>query len=155
VADLIDEALTNAERANNELRDLVHGILPASLIRGGLRTGLESLVADLTLPVDVQVNAPRLPTRTETTAYFVGAEALTNVVKHAHARRASAQVDLDGDTLAVEIRDDGVGGADPARGTGLTGLFDRVDAAEGALTITSPPGRGTMLRANLPVDVER
>ena len=149
--DLVDEALANAERANNELRDIVHGILPASLTRGGLRAGLESLVADLAFPVDVRVSAPRLPTATETTAYFVVAEALTNVVKHSQARRAHVQVDLDGDTLVVEVRDDGVGGADPTRGTGLIGLLDRVDAAEGNLAITSPAGLGATLRATLPI----
>ena len=94
--DLVDEALANAERANAELRDLVHGILPGSLTRGGLRAGIESLVADIAVPVDVGVTAPRLPAATETTAYFVVAEALTNVVKHAGARRARVQVDLDG-----------------------------------------------------------
>jgi signal transduction histidine kinase len=148
--DLVDEALANAERANDELRDIVHGILPASLTRGGLRTGLESLVADLAFPVDVRVTAQRLPAATETTAFFVVAEALTNTVKHVDARRARVQVDLDGDALVVEIHDDGVGGADPALGTGLIGLLDRVDAAEGVLTITSRDGLGTTVRATLP-----
>jgi signal transduction histidine kinase len=150
VDDLVDEALANAERANDELRDIVHGILPASLTRGGLRPGLESLVADLAFPVEIRVDAPRLPAATETTAYFVVAEALTNTVKHARARRARVQVDLDGDALVVEVRDDGVGGADPSRGTGLVGLLDRVHAADGVLGITSPDGLGTTLRATLP-----
>ena len=149
-ADLVDEALANAERANAELRDLVHGILPGSLTRGGLRAGIESLVADIAVPVDVAVSAPRLPAATETTAYFVVAEALTNMVKHAGARRARVQVDLDGDDLLIEVRDDGVGGADPTLGTGLVGLLDRIDAAEGSLAITSPAGSGTTLRATLP-----
>ena len=149
--DLVEEALVNAERANSELRDLVHGILPASLNRGGLRAGLESLVADLAFPVDVRVTAPGLPTPTETTAYFIVAEALTNIVKHARARRARVRVDLDGDALVVEVRDDGVGGADSTRGTGLVGLLDRVDAARGTLAITSPTSLGTTVRATLPV----
>ena len=149
-ADLVDEALANAERANAELRDLVHGILPGSLTRGGLRAGIESLVADIAVPVDVGVAAPRLPAATETTAYFVVAEALTNVVKHAGARRAHVQVDLEGDDLLIEVRDDGVGGADPTLGTGLVGLLDRVDAAEGSLAITSSAGIGTTVRATLP-----
>ena len=149
-ADLVDEALANAERANAELRDLVHGILPGSLTRGGLRAGIESLVADIAVPVDVGVAAPRLPAATETTAYFVVAEALTNVVKHAGARRAHVQVDLEGDDLLIEVHDDGVGGADPTLGTGLVGLLDRVDAAEGSLAITSPVGIGTTVRATLP-----
>jgi len=150
-ARLVDEALTNVERASSELRDIVHGILPRSLTYGGLRLGLESLVADLALPVDMQVTTPRLPAGVETTAYFVVAEALTNAVKHSQAGEVSLSVDLDGDNLVIEIRDDGVGGAEPTRGTGLTGLLDRVDAAGGALTIASPTGEGTAIRAELPV----
>lgn len=149
-AGLVQEALTHVERANSELRDIVHGILPASLTHGGLRIGLESLVADLALPVDLHITTPRLPAATETTAYFVVAEALTNAVKHSRAREVRLTVDVDGDTLVVEVRDDGVGGADPDRGTGLTGLFDRVDAAGGDLTITSPTGGGTAVRAGIP-----
>ncbi len=150
-AGLIGEALTNVERASSELRDLVRGILPTSLTHGGLRVGLESLIDDLALPVDVHITAPRLPTSTETTAYFVVAEALTNAVKHSQAREVSLHVELEGDTLVVQIRDDGVGGADPARGSGLTGLVDRVDAAGGVLSIRSPAGEGTTVRATLPV----
>ncbi len=149
--ELIDEALHNAERASTELRDVVRGILPAALTRGGLRTGLESLAADLALPVDVRVTAPRLPAHTETTAYFIVAEALTNVVKHAQATHAIVDVTLEADVLAIDVRDDGVGGANPAQGTGLTGLLDRVDAAEGSLTVTSPAGHGTTLHAALPL----
>jgi signal transduction histidine kinase len=150
-AGLVEEALTHVERASSELRDVVRGILPTSLTHGGLRVGLESLVADLALPVDTHITTPRLPAALETTAYFVVAEALTNAVKHSRAREVRLDVDLDGNTLVVEVRDDGVGGADPARGTGLTGLVDRVDAAGGVLVITSPTGEGTTLRAALPV----
>ena len=150
----VEEALTNVERASSELRDIVHGILPRSLTHGGLRIGLESLVGGVTLPVDVRVTTPpRLPTAVETTAYFIVAESLTNAVKHSRARKASVSVDLDGDTLVIEIRDDGVGGADATRGTGLTGLLDRVDAADGSLTIISAPGEGTAVHAELPVDI--
>jgi signal transduction histidine kinase len=148
---LVDEALVNAERASNELRDVVRGILPAALTRGGLRTGLESLLTDLVLPVDLTVTAPRCSAHTELTAYFVIAEALTNVVKHAQASRAEVLVTLEANTLALEVRDDGIGGADPVRGTGLLGLVDRVDAVEGTLTLTSPPGGGTALRVHLPL----
>ena len=150
-AGLVQEALANVERASRELRDIVHGILPTSLTNGGLRIGLESLVADLALPVEMSVTAPRLPTAIETTAYFVVVEVLTNAVKHSRARKVRLNVDLDGDRLVVEVGDDGVGGADPARGTGLTGLLDRVDAADGTLTIVSPIGDGTIVRAELPV----
>ena len=150
-AELVEEALTHVERASSELRDIVRGILPTSLTHGGLRIGLESLVGDLALPVDVHITTPRLPAALETTAYFIVAEALTNVVKHSQAREVVLNVNLDGDTLVVEVRDDGVGGANSARGTGLTGLVDRVDAARGALTISSPPGGGTAVHAELPV----
>jgi signal transduction histidine kinase len=155
VPDLVAESLATAERANAELGDIVRGILPASLSRGGLRTGLESLIADLKLPVNLHVAVPRLPVETETTAYFVVGEALTNVVKHARANHANVTVAVRGATLAIEVRDDGVGGADPQQGTGLMGLFDRVGATRGTLTIVSPPGEGTTLRANLPIDTAR
>lgn len=148
---LVDEALVNAERASRELRDVVRGILPAALTRGGLRSGLESLLADLVLPVDLRVTAPRCAAVTELTAYFVVAEALTNVVKHARATRAAVSVTVDGDTLVVEVRDDGIGGADAGRGTGLLGLVDRVDAVGGTLTLTSPPTGGTVLLVHLPL----
>ncbi len=149
--ELINEALYHAERANTELHDLVHGILPASLSQGGLRTGLASLIDDMTIPVHLDLDVSRLPAETETTAYFVIAEALTNVVKHAGATQARVRIHLDGDVLSVEVGDDGRGGADPANGSGLIGLSDRVEAADGTLIITSATGRGTTLRAALPL----
>ena len=148
---LLQEGLSHAERANSELRDIVRGILPASLTHGGLRSGLESLVADLALPVDLTVATPRLPAHIETTAYFVVAEAMTNVVKHAHAHRATVHVRVDDQTLVLDIRDDGVGGADPTAGSGITGLFDRVEASDGTLTVTSSRGAGTAIHAAIPV----
>ena len=149
--ELIEEALTNAERANAELRDVVRGILPAALTRGGLRAGLESLVADLAVPVDLRVTAPRLSTRLETTVYFIVAEALTNIVKHAGATRVSVKVEIEAQTLSIHVRDDGSGAADPARGTGLTGMLDRIEASDGTLEISSPAGIGTTLHATLPL----
>ena len=149
--DLLDEALRHAERAATDLRDVVHGILPAALNHGGLGPGLESLVDDLALPVELQVSVPRLPVTTETTAYFVVAEALANVVKHASATHATVVARLEGQALVVDVRDDGRGGADPARGTGLTGLLDRVEAGDGVLTVSSPPGAGTVVHIELPV----
>jgi len=151
-ADLIDEALAQAERASRELDGVVRAILPTILVHGGLRPGVESLIAGLSLQAEVRVGAPRLPAATETAAYLVVAEALTNVAAHACADRVRVSVDLEGRFLTVEVSDDGVGGADPTRGRGLTGLVDRVEAAGGALTITSRPGAGTVLRAVLPVD---
>jgi signal transduction histidine kinase len=148
--ELIGEALYHAQRATRELRELVHGILPASLNRDGLRAGIESLIADFPTPVSLDLVGPRLSAETETTAFFIVAEALTNVVKHANATRADVRIKVDGTVLTIEISDDGSGGADPIRGTGLTGLGDRVGAAGGTLEITSPPGAGTTLRAELP-----
>lgn len=149
-AALVTEALTNAELANRELRDVVRGILPVSLTSGGLGPGLGSLVADLPLPVDLHVSVPRLGPQLETTAYFIVTEALTNAVKHAHATRARVVLALESDELTIEVADDGVGGADPALGTGLTGLLDRVEAGEGTFDLTSPLGSGTTLRVTLP-----
>ncbi len=150
-AEFIDEALSNAERANRELRDVVRGILPAALTRGGLRAGIESLAEDLALPVEVRVTTSRLPAPIETTAYFIVAEALTNVVKHARASHVAIDIALDRGSLVIDVRDDGAGGADPAQGTGLTGLLDRVEASDGTLTITSVAGMGTTLHATLPL----
>ena len=150
-ANLIDESLLHAQRASSELRDLVRGILPASLTRGGLRAGVESLCADLPIEIELDVCARRLPAPAEITAYFVIAEALANVVKHAGATSAEVKAVAEDDVLIVQVRDDGVGGADPAAGSGLTGLFDRVEASDGTLVVVSPAGAGTTLRATLPV----
>jgi signal transduction histidine kinase len=154
-ADLISEALGYAARATSELRDLVHGILPVSLSRGGLRAGLESLIFDLPMPVQLDFDAPRCPSETEVTAYFVIAESLTNVVKHARANRIEVGVRIEGDRLIVTVVDDGIGGADPDRGSGMIGLSDRLQALGGELSFQSPPGEGTSLRATLPIAVEQ
>lgn len=153
VAEWLDESLTQAEQTISDLRDLVRGILPASLASGGLAVGVASLVEGLPLPVSVDVDPARLPERVETTAYFVVAEALTNVVKHARASRVFvvARQDRASGCLVVEVRDDGRGGADAGAGTGLMGLRDRVDALEGTLEVASPPGGGTTVRVTLPL----
>jgi signal transduction histidine kinase len=152
VARLVAESLAQAGVANVQLRELANGILPAALTRGGLRTGIESLLHDTPLPVDVEVALERLPQAVETTAYFVIAEALTNVIKHASASRARVRALATGDRLEVEVSDDGRGGADPANGSGLTGLIDRVDAAGGSMSVSSPAGGGTRLTVTLPID---
>ncbi|MEU8820135.1 GAF domain-containing protein [Actinoplanes sp. NPDC048796] len=157
-AGLMREALDNAERATVELRDIVHGILPVALARGGLRAGIDSLVAASAIPVELDLSARlpgRLPNDVEVTAYFVVAEALTNVVKHAHATRARVVVAGEGDRLVVEVSDDGAGVADPRGGSGLTGLFDRVDALDGTMALTSGNGRGTVVRVVLPLSGAR
>ena len=146
---LLAEALDHAEHGNTELRELAHGILPAVLTRGGLADGVGALVSRLDLPVHVDVTRRRVAPEIEASAYFVVAEALTNVVKHARATRADVAASVGDDMLRVEVRDDGIGGADP-EGHGLLGLADRVAALGGRLRIDSPPGAGTVLSAELP-----
>jgi len=151
--ELISEALDYAGRATSQLRDVVHGILPVSLSRGGLRAGLESLIADLAVPVRLEFDAPRCPPEIEVTAYFVIAESLTNIVKHARASLVDVGVHSEAEDLVITIADDGIGGADPSRGSGMVGLSDRLQALGGELAIDSPLGRGTSLRATLPIHV--
>jgi signal transduction histidine kinase len=148
----MSEALDHAERANLELRELVYGILPGALTSGGLRAGVEELASRSTLPVTFDVPTARLPTTIEATAYFVVSEALTNAVKHSQAHSAEVAAHLDNSTLLMEVRDDGVGGADPSRGSGLTGLRDRVEALGGTIEILSPAGNGTSVTARLPAE---
>jgi signal transduction histidine kinase len=147
---LVGEALEQAAQGNTELRELAHGILPAVLTRGGLQAGVDSLVARLDLPVHVGVAAERFPAEIEASAYFIVAEALTNAVKHAHAGRADVRASVEDGMLHVEVRDDGIGGADPG-GHGLVGMGDRVTALGGRLTIESPAGGGTLVAATLPL----
>jgi GAF domain-containing protein len=147
---LIAEALAHAQQGNTELRELAHGILPAVLIQGGLRGGVRSIVSRLDLPVEIDVPGERFPAEVEASAYFVVAEALTNVVKHARAERAEVRASTEDGMLRVEVRDDGVGAADPS-GHGLVGLADRVTAIGGQLVVESPEGGGTLLAAKLPV----
>jgi signal transduction histidine kinase len=144
------EALEQAEQANAELRQLAHGILPAALSRGGLSAAVESLVSRLRVPVEVAVSVERLPREIEASAYFVVAEALTNVAKHSGAQRARVSAWLEDGVLRVDVHDDGVGGA-RADGSGLVGLGDRVSTLGGHLRIDSPPGGGTRIAATLPV----
>jgi signal transduction histidine kinase/HAMP domain-containing protein len=147
---LVAEALDQAEQANAELRELAHGILPPVLARGGLRAGIDALVSRVRVPVDVAVADQRLPAEIEASAYFVVAEALTNVVKHSRARSAEVKAWVERSVLHLDVRDDGVGGARPD-GTGLLGLNDRVAALGGRLRVESPPGRGTRIAATLPL----
>jgi signal transduction histidine kinase len=148
---LVAEALQHAEQANSELRELAHGILPAALTVGGLQAGVEALVSRVSLAVSVEVSVDRLPAGVEATAYFVVSEALTNVVKHAHADGAGVTARVEDGELRVEVRDDGIGGARSDHSTGLGGLQDRVSALGGRLVLESPPGGGTRVRALLPL----
>ncbi len=147
---LVDAALEQAERATAELRELAHGILPAVLLRGGLRAGVEALASRMPLPVAVAVPAARVPGSVEATAYFLVAEALTNVAKHARADHAWVTIGMHEDRLAVEVRDDGVGGA-VRGGLGLLGMEDRLASLDGRLTVTSPVGDGTVIEAEIPL----
>jgi signal transduction histidine kinase len=147
---LVADALAHAVQANAELRELAHGILPGVLTRGGLAAGVDSLVARLRIPVTVDVSVGRLPAATEASAYFVVAEALTNVTKHSCASSASVKALVEDGSLRVEVADDGVGGAD-AHGRGLLGLADRVAAFEGQFDVVSPRGEGTRLTATFPL----
>jgi len=146
----LSEALEQEERAMVELRELAHGILPDVLTRGGLNAAVDSLASRTTVPVENGVSVDRLPSALEATAYFVVAEALTNVAKHAHARRAQVTVLVADDTLQVRVRDDGVGGA-RADGSGFQGLADRLAVLEGSLQVESPANGGTLVEATIPV----
>ena len=149
-AALVSEALEHAQQGNAELRELAHGILPAVLTQGGLRSGVDTIVSRLHLPVEVNVPAERFPPEIEASAYFVVAEALTNVVKHSHAGRAEVTAFEEDGMLHVQIRDDGIGGANPD-GHGLVGLRDRLTALGGRLKVETPLSGGTLLYAVLPV----
>jgi signal transduction histidine kinase len=140
-----------------ELRDLARGLHPAVLSDRGLEDALASLAHRTTVPVDIRValSSERLPISVEAAAYFTVCEALTNVAKYAQASRAWVEVKRRNSHLDVEVGDDGVGGADFHSGSGLQGLRDRVAAVGGVLQMASRPGAGTVLRAQLPVDVHQ
>ena len=139
-------------QASAELRELARGIHPAVLTERGLAPAVETLAARAPIPVEV-VGLPseRLPAVAEATAYFTVSEALTNVAKYANASHATVRLTNDADELVVEIQDDGVGGAQASAGSGLSGLADRVGACDGSLSVTSPAGEGTLVRAVLPL----
>jgi signal transduction histidine kinase len=135
--------------ALEELRGLARGIHPAILTEEGLAPALAALARRAPVPVVVTACGERLPVPVEATAYFVAAEALANVVKHARASQATIDVSREDGRLAIDVTDDGVGGAD-AVGAGLRGLRDRVEALDGCLVIDSPLGRGTRVSAAIP-----
>jgi signal transduction histidine kinase len=147
---VLAEALDDAAHANEELRELAHGILPAALSHGGLRAGVRALASRMPLPVENRVSAGRLPPAIEAAAYFVVAEALTNIAKHACAQHATVSARVEHRTLRVRVRDDGIGGA-RTDGTGLVGLADRMAAVDGQLRIESPAGGGTLVAADFPL----
>jgi signal transduction histidine kinase len=151
LVELLDRASDELQTGLSELRELARGIHPAVLTERGLEPALRTLVSRAPVPVTVEAADGRLPGPVESAAYFVVSEALQNVAKYAHATQASVTVERTNGHVTVDVTDDGVGGADTANGSGLRGLADRVAALDGTLSLESPPGRGTRLRAKIPV----
>ncbi|MEU6075415.1 sensor domain-containing protein [Micromonospora sp. NPDC047074] len=152
VRELVEKAHDEAHRALRELRDLVHGIYPATLREQGLEAVLAEIVDVHPLPVDLRVDLPRRPSPgVEHTVYFAICEALSNVSKHSGAASATVCLATDDGTLVATVADDGVGGADP-RGTGLAGIADRIEAYGGTVTLSSPRGGPTVLRMEVPCE---
>lgn len=148
--DIIDVALVQARETVEELRSLSRGIAPPILVDRGLVAALHELVSRSTVPVTVEIGElGDLPPHVETAAYFVASEALTNVAKHSHADRAGLEVQRSRGRLVVSVFDDGVGGAALAKGHGLAGLDQRIRAADGVMTLSSPPGGPTTVRAEV------
>ena len=150
---LLDRSREELDQALRELRDLARGIHPAALADRGLDAGVGELAARAPLPVEVVSNLldRRLPEQVELAAYFVVSEALANIAKYARASAAEVCVERRDGALHVAIEDDGVGGADADRGSGLSGLSDRVAALDGSLQVDSEPGEGTRVLARLPL----
>ncbi|HEY7737230.1 MAG TPA: sensor histidine kinase [Candidatus Limnocylindrales bacterium] len=147
----LEAAARETTEAIRELRELARGIHPAILEDEGLAAAVHALARRAAIPIDVQVSLDgRLPPLVESTAYFTIAEALTNIQRHASASRATVRLTHAAGRLEVEVEDDGAGGADPARGTGLRGLVDRVAAIGGRLDIASEPAKGTRIRTSIP-----
>jgi signal transduction histidine kinase len=151
VEPVLREAREALALALDELRELTQGIRPAILVERGLAAALDDLSRRAGLPVKLSVDVGgRLPEQVESAAYFVASEALTNAAKHSHASEVRLAAYEHEAILVLEVTDDGIGGAVPAGGSGLRGLADRVEALGGRLTVSSPPGRGTTLRVELP-----
>jgi PAS domain S-box-containing protein len=149
---LLDAAADELAAGLDELRELARGIHPAVLTERGLAAALEGVVRRAPVPVELgSVPAGRLPESVEVAAYYLVSEALVNVAKYAHASAATVAVSRSGDRAVVEVSDDGVGGADLTRGSGLRGLADRIGALGGTLEVDSPRGAGTIVRATIPL----
>jgi signal transduction histidine kinase len=152
----ISRMVTSVTGVSEDLRELSRGIHPAILCRGGLGPALNTLARRSTLPVEVHlgVDGRRLPDAVEVAAYYVVAEALTNTAKHAQATEVNVSAQADDANLRISIRDDGVGGADLTKGSGLIGLNDRVEALGGSVQISSVAGIGTTLVVTIPFEIE-
>jgi len=151
VAASLEGAANELDLALEELRELARGLHPAALTEQGLGPALANLAKRLPIEVDLSAPDERLPENIEATAYYIVSEALTNVVKHAQATKAKVDMTLAGEVLKFEITDDGRGGADPFAGSGILGLRDRAEAVGGTLFVISPPGKGTVVTAQLPL----
>jgi signal transduction histidine kinase len=149
--ELLAGAQSELAQALEDLRELARGIHPAVLTDRGLRPALETLVGRAPFAVELTVPDERLSADVEAAAYYVVAESLTNVAKYASASSVEVAVAQEDDRVVVTVTDDGVGGADPFRGTGLRGLADRVAVLDGSLGVESPPGEGTSIRAEIPL----
>jgi signal transduction histidine kinase len=148
---VIAEAHEDAKAALAELRNLIRGLHPAVLEDRGLDAALSGVTARMAIPVRLTVDLPRRPSPViEAVAYFVVSESLTNITKHAQASQAEVVVHRAGDRLHIIVSDDGAGGADPARGTGLAGLAKRAASVDGTFEIASPPGGPTLITVDLP-----
>ena len=152
---LLAGAREELAQALEELRELARGIHPAVLTDRGLGPALEALVLRAPLPVELETPGERLQEAFEAAAYYVVAESLTNVAKYGNASSARVSVATSNGTLTVMVADDGIGGADPDRGSGLRGLADRVEALEGRLIVESPAGVGTKILAKIPLQPQR
>ncbi len=151
---LLDDATAELETAVREVRDLARGMHPPILGEAGLGAAVEALAERSPVAVHLEATADRFAPHLEAAAYFVTSEALTNIARHAHATEATVRITRDSDCLVVRIADDGRGGADPSKGSGLRGLVDRVAAFGGRLTVTSPSGGGTVVTAEFPAGGE-
>ena len=150
---MLEESRTELAQALEELRELARGIHPAILTDRGLDAALDALAARSAVPVELDVCEACLSPSVEAAAYYVVSEALANVTKYADASLVRVTVGATNGSAEVEVVDDGIGGADPVRGSGLRGLADRVAALEGTLEVDSPPGRGTVVRARIPIEI--
>jgi signal transduction histidine kinase len=151
--DVLEQAANEVTAALNEVRDIARGIHPEVLSQGGLAPALQALARRSAVPVKLAASTSgRLPEHIEVTAYYVVSELLNNTAKHAHASVVRVTVEQRDKTMHLSVRDDGVGDADPARGSGLVGLRDRVEATGGTVVIQSPAGAGTTVLVSLPLD---
>ena len=152
---ILDLAAEELAAANAELRELARGLFPVALAERGLRGALETLTSGCAVPVELEMADVELPERVALAAYFVVCESLTNVTRYSRAAKSYVTVAVEDGSLCLEVRDDGVGGADPLAGTGLLGLADRMQIVGGSLDVVSPAGEGTRVTARIPLDSDR